>query len=104
MAKSILAHILGTRFFPSTGLVQEYSKKYELSFKKKLMKKFSNKSKKNYFWSIFDPFCQFLAQIFFEKSDSEKTNEQIPRKLPDRKTEGLKDGRTGFDPKDPPSQ
>ena len=65
------------------------------------MTKFSNKFKKPYFWPIFPI---FWAKIFFSKNSalsrttphspltpcyvSEKTNELIPRKFPDGRTEG----------------
>ena len=68
------------------------------------MAKFSNKFKKPYFWPVFPIFGE---KHFFSKNQalshttphgpltpcrvSEKTNEPIPRKLPDRRTEGQTD-------------
>ena len=59
-----------------------------------LITKFSNKSKKRYFWPIF----RFLGYNFFLKfrllhTQHKKTTEPIPLKLPDRKMEGQKYGR-----------
>ena len=71
---------------------------------KKLLIKCSNKFKKPYFWSIFGPFSLFFGQKFFFKKlphkpltprcVSEKTNEAIPRNLPDGMTIAQKDRRT----------
>ena len=74
------------------------------------MTKFSNKFKKPYSGPVFGLFSPFFGQKkYFQKSAlsriirhgpltpcrvSEKTNEPIPRKLLDRRTEGRKDGQT----------
>ena len=62
LAKSILAYISVTRFFPNIGFVQEHSKLYNFSLKNKF------KFKKPYFWTIFSPFPQIFGQEkFFQK-------------------------------------
>ena len=55
LAKSILAHISGTKLFPSAGFVQECNKWIFImhQIQKKLMAKFLNKFKKSHFRSIF---------------------------------------------------
>ena len=66
----------------------------------KLMTKFSNKFKKQHFWPIFG------ARTFFSKNevlsrtsshgpltDEHKTNEPLPRKLPEERMKGQKDRR-----------
>ena len=76
------------------------------------MTKFFNKFKKPCFWSTFGPFSQFLSKINFSgKSGSvtynfiwissimpklKKTNDTIPRKHLDRRTDGKMDGQTLF--------
>ena len=70
------------------------------------MTKFSNRLKKPWFWPILDPFAQFWAKKKFSQKAlshatsneflapcqiSEKTNDTIPRKCLDRRTEGWTD-------------
>ena len=77
---------------------------------RKLTTKSFNKFKKPCFWSIFGPFSQTLGQKIFPENpalsyttsygflapyqNSEKTNDTIPRKRLDRKTNGTAEGRT----------
>ena len=76
----------------------------------KLTTKSFNKFKKPCLWSIFGPFSQTLGQMIFPENpalscttsygflapyqNSEKTNDTIPRKRLDRKTNGTAEGLT----------
>ena len=74
------------------------------------MAKSFNKFKKSCFWPIFGPFSQIWGQKFFSRKSGSvthnfiwvsntipkfrKTNDAIPRKPLDRRTDGSTDGRT----------
>ena len=107
LVESVLAHISGTRIFPSMWFVQEYSKYYKISlwtkFRKKLMTLSSNKFKKPCFWPIFPMFgtkkiswkiwlCHAQLHVFLAPCQNlEKVNNTIQRKCLDRQTEGWTD-------------
>ena len=84
------------------------------------MTKFSNKLKKPCFWPILDPFSQFWGKKNFSQkirlfqaqlhmsvqhhaNFQKKTNDTIPRKRLDRRTEGRTEGRTDPILQDPSS-
>ena len=115
MAESILAHISESRFYPSMGFVQEYSKYFKIfltdQIQKKLTTKFSNKFNKNLFFAHFGPIFPIFGakKIFLENpvlsrtalygflapcQNLEKVNDTIQRKRPDRRKEGRTDERT----------
>ena len=83
------------------GFVQEHSKKYIRFLYRTYSVKindqiFINQFKKPCFWPIFDPFSQFCRQMnFYGKCQNlEKTNDTIPSKSPDRRTEGWTEALT----------
>ena len=108
LAKTILAH-LGKHIFSkhriSARIQQIIWTFFTNQIQKQLMTRFSNKSKPPLFLTHFPNFWDnFFRKIRFSCTTihrpltpcwvSEKTNQPIPRKLPNGRTEGQKDGQT----------
>ena len=111
-----MAHISGTRIFPSMGFVQEYSK---YSLYKFIHINFPINSKNPVFGSFLAHFPHFWAKKIFMENPAlshitsygflapcqnlEKVNDTTQRKRLDRRKDGRREGRTDLILKDPSS-